>query len=213
MLTFFWDDSTKYLNIDNLIENSINSACTDISKTKVDAVFKTVFDYDQSIDPRIYKGQCVIKSDANAKHDGKIITCPISEPDPKFVYQKLIDNSIENGLVKDLRTPIIGNEIPFVYFKIKKSELRFTNEIDRVKVHQTNEIFSEYEIEKIISFCKVMGLDYGELDILRDNNNKRIYIVDVNKTPWGPPNKISKADAQMVIEKISKSFLKFLNTI
>lgn len=32
-----------------------------------------------------------------------------------------------------------------------------------------------------------MGLDYGELDILRNNLDGRIYVVDVNKTLWGPP--------------------------
>jgi hypothetical protein len=34
-----------------------------------------------------------------------------------------------------------------------------------------------------------MGLDYGELDVLRDADDGRLYVVDVNTTPFGPVNR------------------------
>jgi hypothetical protein len=210
-LSFFWDDSTVF-GRSNIIDNaSLNSACTDISKHRVDAIFKNIFGYDLSINPKQFIGECVVKSDENAKHDGRIIQCPIAESEPNVVYQKIINNKIDESFVRDLRAPIIGNEIPLVYFKIKTTELRFTNEIDRVEVHQTNTVFNNAEVKQILDFSKAMGLDYGELDILRDNEDKNIYIVDVNKTPWGPPNTIAEEKANYVIEKMSDSFLNMLS--
>ncbi|MBL1215547.1 MAG: hypothetical protein HND52_19430 [Ignavibacteriae bacterium] len=209
-ISFFWDDSTKFENTNLIDSRSLNSECIDISKHKVDTVFKNVFGYDLSINPKQFIGECVVKSDENAKHDGRIIQCPIKEAEPDVVYQKLIDNKIDDNFVRDLRAPIIGNDIPLVYYKIKTTELRFTNEIDRVEVHQTSTVFNDNEVESILNFSKAMGLDYGELDILRDNENNKIYIVDVNKTPWGPPNTITKEKANYVIEKMSESFLSML---
>ena len=38
---------------------------------------------------------------------------------------------------------------------------------------------------KILAVCREMGLDYGELDVLRDREDGRLYILDVNDTPSG----------------------------
>ena len=54
-------------------------------------------------------------------------------------------------------------------------------------VKNINKILSIDEAEKIRLFCERMKLDYCELDVLRDKNNGRIYIVDANSTPAGPP--------------------------
>lgn len=43
--------------------------------------------------------------------------------------------------------------------------------------------FSNHEIEKIDKFIELFKLDYGKLDLLRDNRSKLIYIVDVAVTP------------------------------
>lgn len=209
-ISFFWDDSTNFERTEIINSASLNSGCTDISKNQVDSVFKRVFGYDLSIEPKSFKGECVVKSDENAKHDGRIIVCPVNDPEPNVVYQKVIDNKLNENFVRDLRAPIIGNSIPLVYYKIKTMKKRFTNDIARVEVHATKAVFSDSEITSILAFSKEMGLDYGELDILRDNQNQKIYIVDVNKTPWGPPNTISKALAKFVVKELSRSFLKLI---
>lgn len=36
-------------------------------------------------------------------------------------------------------------------------------------------------------FTEKLGLDWGGLDVLRDLDDGRIYIVDANKTDMGPP--------------------------
>ena len=51
-----------------------------------------------------------------------------------------------------------------------------------------------------------MRLEYGELDILRDLDNKKIYIVDVNNTPFGPPANISAAQGKEAIRILAEAF-------
>ena len=67
-------------------------------------------------------------------------------------------------------------------------------------------LFSNQEINLIKKFCKNFKLDFGELDILRDRHTKKIYIVDVNKTAWGPPDKIVLKDGKKAIQLINKKF-------
>ncbi|MCF8260741.1 MAG: hypothetical protein K9J12_08205 [Melioribacteraceae bacterium] len=209
-LQFFWDDSTNYEKpIDSA--NSINAGCTNISKDYVDSIFRNVFGYGVNIDPKNYEGKCVIKSKENAQHDGRIIDCPTEFADDSFVYQTILNNE-EDDLVKDIRTPIFGNKLPLVYLKYKTMEKRFTNDILKVEVKRTNEIFSREEENNILSFAKNIGLDYGELDIIRNKDDGRIYIIDVNKTPWGPPATISEKDYEFVLQEMSKAFIEeFLN--
>ena len=212
-ILFFWDDSTytEKINITPKSALSINLGCTDISKVNVDKVFEEVFGYSLIINPETYCGDCVIKSDMNALHDGRIIKCPVEKITKDMVYQKVIDNSFDENYVKDIRVPVFKDSIPFVYFKFKKYEDRFTNKIDHVEVHNTSEVLTNEEVNSIISFAGKIKLDYGELDILRDNKDGKIYIIDVNKTPWGPPATISKEKHKEVLKTMCDVFLeKFL---
>ena len=58
----------------------------------------------------------------------------------------------------------------------------------------------------IDSFCADFQLDFGELDILRDNKTQRIYIIDVNKTPYSPPADLPKNEKRIVVNKIAHAF-------
>lgn len=205
---FFWDDKTfsdeKTLPTTNT--KNINRNCTDISKQKVEKVFKEVFNYDLSVDPTTYFGKCVIKSNENAQHDGQIINCPVNQLKGNVVYQKVIDNTFDENYVVDLRVSILGNNIPLVYYKFKTHEKRFTNDVSRAELHKTENVLSDEEINNILAFAKEMRLDYGELDVLRNKEDEKIYIVDVNKTPWGPPATLPKEDCAIAIKKMSAAF-------
>ena len=54
----------------------INLHRNDISKTRVDAVMKGVVGYGLAVDPLATHGPLVEKADANALHDGRIVTEP-----------------------------------------------------------------------------------------------------------------------------------------
>lgn len=164
----------------------LNYACTDITKSKVAAAFAEAFGYELGVDPETYSGKLVCKSELNGKHDGFIVQGPAT-PKSGWVYQRLIDNTTPDGTVADLRCPTIGGAVPLVFIKERPIEKRFENLNTRCRLSTAEAHFSGEELEKISRFCQIMRLDFGGLDILRDNASGRLYIVDVNKTDMGPP--------------------------
>lgn len=184
----------------------VNRFCNDISKKNVDSIFNNVFGYGITINPENYGASYVKKSNINAQHSGVILhKSEIAHGD--FVYQKVINNQI-NDMVVDFRAPVIMGEIPFVYKKYRPVHTRFSNTNRYVEIMNTLSVFSYKEIEKILLFSKHIGLDYGELDILRNTDDKKIYIIDANNTPSGPPNHLSRADDNRALAKISKVIVK-----
>ena len=103
----------------------INLRCNDISKEHVEEVFREVFGYGTLVDPRTYQGECVEKSNLNAMHNGRIVQCPIEQPDPGSVYQMLIDTQVSETKVMDHRVPYFGGNIPCVLKWYKPLGKRF----------------------------------------------------------------------------------------
>lgn len=184
----------------------INRYCTDISKKHVDRIHQQVFGYSTIIDPGNHTGAAVAKSDINALHDGEIVRCPISEPIDNAVYQLLIDNETPSGEYLDYRVPIIAGHIPLVYCKFKRAEVRFTNAVHRSELYMPNEKFKEEELTLIAAMASAMGADFCEFDVLRDNQSGRIYVIDVNKTPYGPPRGLTSADSARAIGLLTEAF-------
>jgi hypothetical protein len=138
------------------------------------------------------------------------------------VYNKLIDNEVEDGTVLHYRVPIFKHVIPCVYLKQLPLEHRFgtsSTHLISSTLAEVDDVFSEDEIGKILSFCQKMGLDYGELDVLRDRNDQQLYIVDVNNTPSAtmiadplkrPPEQrkrfLSADDRFIALQKLTQTF-------
>ncbi|MCP5005510.1 MAG: hypothetical protein GY941_16465 [Planctomycetes bacterium] len=187
----------------------LNNRCNDISKNRINSVFEEVFGYSQSVDPYKYTGKCVMKSNWNALHQGKIIECPISKVDRNFVYVKLIRNETEDGFVEDMRVPVYGNKISLVYLKYRSVKNRF---VDRehtntnATITEVSEVLSEDEVSNVHRFCEGIGMEYGEMDVLRDRDDGRIYIVDANSAPSGPPSPISLDEADVAVVRLAKTF-------
>ena len=204
----FFHDQTIKDGKDSFLQGQshvINAACMDISKRKVDQMHMQVFGYNTFIDPCSYSGKALEKSDDNAQHDGIEIDCPIAEAKAGKIYQIIIDNSREDRYV-DYRVPVINGEIPLIYEKIKTAEKRYTNEVEESKLFDTNEKLSKDEQICILSFCKAMGAEFCELDVLRHNGTGKIYIVDLNTTPYGPPTGLSDHENSSAVEKLTASF-------
>jgi hypothetical protein len=183
----------------------LNAGCTDISKTTVDRIHLEIFGYNTFIDPKTHHGQAVEKSDINALHDGSIVRCPLHETKANAVYQLVIDNSIGLEFI-DYRVPVIGQTIPLVYAKYKHEEVRFTNDVHRSELMEVDANFSTEEQSQIIQFAQAMRADFCELDILRDNASGKIYVIDVNKTPYGPPKGLGKRNNLRAISRLSEAF-------
>jgi hypothetical protein len=187
---------------------AINEYSVDISKRHVCEAFSSVFGYHLDVDATHYHGAIVEKANENATHDGRVLQGPINPRDVReaCVYQRLIDNSLGDGMtVLDYRVPIYGGQIPLVYLKYRPIEERFSNENTRVELAEPSAVFSHTELEKLAQFSHKLGIDYGEVDVLRDREG-RIYVVDANNTPWGPPNGLPGAAARLALERLATAF-------
>ena len=171
-------------------------------------VFEETFGYSLAVDPKTYQGPVVEKSEANGKHDGEIIQCPIAEPQSGQVYQRLIDNTFNGEEFVDIRTPIVGGRIPFVYLKRRLGDRRFSNDNHRVDLVDADAMLSSEEQKNIQAFAKGMALDFGGLDVLRHRGDGRIYIVDANKTDMGPPSALPAKEKLRAMKGIANAFAK-----
>ena len=180
----------------------MNFSCRDIGKRHVDRVFRSIFGYGSPVDPRTHHGIAVRKSNLNAQHDGRIVRCPVRTVRRTSVYQRLINNTGGGAFADDLRTPVLGGDVPFVYVIRKPLKSRFGSARGE-RIVETRDAFSAGEIDRIRRFAAAMGLDYAELDILRDADDGRIVIVDANPTPWGPttmePAELDRAYARLAV--------------
>jgi hypothetical protein len=185
----------------------INVNCPDISKERVHAVHLEALGYSMNLNPKTYIGVAVEKSDENAMHDGQEVVCPVEFPKTNAVYQKVLDNTNDAGEYVDIRVPVIGNKIPLVYLKFKTLKNRFTNKAHRATLHKPEDIFSEEEISQIEKYAVAMKVDFCEFDVLRHKGNQKIYIIDVNKTPYGPPEPLNRKDKMIALKKLSDAFM------
>ena len=185
---------------------AFNVNCFDIRKSVVARVFEETFGYSLAIDPKTHEGPAVEKSEGNGKHDGRIIACPMTKPRSDRVYQRLIDNTFNGREHIDIRTPVVGGRIPFVYLKRRAPEERFSNENHRVDLMDADAVLSPCEQARITAFAKAMRLDFGGLDILRHREDGRIYIVDANKTDMGPPSALSGHDKFRAMRGLANAF-------
>jgi hypothetical protein len=206
-----WEDVThrrSYPELEAIAARSavINLRCVDISKTRVDEVQLQTFGYCARIDPLTHHGRCVKKSDTNALHDGTVIECPVAAIETGCVYQRVIDNTVDNGLVCDIRAPVFRDTIPFCYLKVRPIMQRFSNENTSAELHETGTVLTTAEVERLLRFCAFIGLDYGELDVLRDKVDGRIYVLDVNSTPDGPPNHLSGPQSEVALARLAAAF-------
>jgi hypothetical protein len=98
-------------------------------------------------------------------------------------------NNVRDNYVWDIRVPVVGGIIPYCLDKKIPIECRFNNIKGLGIIREPGELLTESELSKVREFCTKFGLDYGELDVLRDYDDGRIYIVDVNYMPFGPINR------------------------
>lgn len=171
---------------------ALNSRCLDISKARVAAVFEETFGYPLAVDPSVWQGAAVVKSEANGVHDGAVVICPTPALPGKH-YQRLVDTS-DGAFSYDLRTLCVGGAPVAVWIKRKLAGESFSIQNLSVTLYRPFEIFSTEELDQIGHFLEAMGADWAGLDILRDRVSRRIYVVDVNKTDVGPPVALSLAD-------------------
>lgn len=182
---FYFDDATIATQPPPPTQRHFNFGCGDISKSRVARTFEAAFGYPLAIDPLNWCGPAVAKSEANGAHDGHIVDCPCP-PVAGLVYQRLVDTVAADGFAGDLRVSCVGGVVINVVVKRRAAAARFLPPNATAVAAEPATIFSADERAGIARFCVAMGADWCGLDILRDRHDRRIYIVDLNKTDAGP---------------------------
>lgn len=186
-----WQDQTwtdPNSELDRIAEQRfvVNHHCTDISKQNVEAIVGNIMGQKMIINPLRYSGLCVKKPNENAQERGVIIECPIDVVEPGYVYQIYIDTRDKHGLRNEYRVPITFGKIPCVYLQQKEHHPQNAKTVPiNTTLLMADVVFSVEEQQQITEFCKQIGLDFGDLDILRDKYSGEMYIIDANKTGGG----------------------------
>ncbi|MEM1116387.1 MAG: hypothetical protein AAF845_12145 [Bacteroidota bacterium] len=205
-----WYENTTYPTSDRSVLppglGVVNAGCCDISKRRVGIAFEAAFGYPLTIDPTTYDGPMVEKSDENYAHDGVVLAGPIAAPRPDRVYQVCVDAREGDDVFIDYRTHVSGGHIPVVFRKPRPSgERRFADVLD-CEMRDPADVFDAEERRRILALCDHMGVEFAELDILRDRETGRIYVVDVNVTPAGPRHEMSSADRIGAVRRMADAF-------
>jgi hypothetical protein len=166
----------------------VNDTHFHCDKTNVHRHMLRVFGYSSAVDPLRHVGPGVIKSNGNARHDGRVVAFPLRQlEDGDVVYERLIDNEAD-GEVREFRVPVVTGTIPFIYGKFRPVSARFAVPNTRAALVSTESVLSAAELALCLRFADSIGLDFGELDVLRSRDDGKIYIIDANNTPSGPPS-------------------------
>jgi hypothetical protein len=209
-LAFKWAPWSQYSIPDDVrirlkarkIVNDTHFSC---DKDNVARCFAASFGYSLAVDPRVTTGPIVRKSLRNAAHDGTIVHGPI-EAAAGFSYAALIRNDV-GDLVEDVRLPIIGRTIPFAYLKYRPAASRFSNKNTYAGLVGCASVLSVTERANVLEFARLIGLEFGEVDALRDRVTNRLYIVDANNTASGPPNGLPVEEAAVAIDLVADAIM------
>lgn len=214
---WFWDSQIKLdKKTDKMFDFSknlrfINFFLKDTSKDFVAKSMEEHFGYSFKINPRTFNGYCIAKHNGNGTKSCFFLKCPINADEifHDHCYQKIINYSSksDSGTLYELRVPIFRNMIPFTFFKTRNKGLRFTSKNKSMDIVPAKAHLSEQECQDIIMYCRKIGLEYGEIDILRSDDDGKIYIIDVNNTPWWPPNKLGDIDRNIALNMMWNAFI------
>ncbi|MAL97650.1 MAG: hypothetical protein CL583_04275 [Alteromonadaceae bacterium] len=185
----------------------INRNAKDISKKQVEQAFGEVFGYSIGIDPATHEGLALRKSNDNYTHDGEIVSCPCEpEEDSRITYQRYIDTATGDGFFAELRVSVYQDVIPVVCPKFRADSPERFKVVARSEVADPGDHLSTDEQDKILQLARKMGVDYGEMDVMRDNNDGRIYVVDVNRTPAGPVSGLTPKQTREALGRMRPAF-------
>lgn len=216
-IALFWQFAGRHAKSTRLTEfkkngkRVINENCHDLSKANLEKIHVEIFGYGTFAENQRF---CMRKKDHQGAHDGIIIRN--NKPDEGYIHQKIIDTRSDfkyEGvyLLHDIRVPIFGNEIPFLIIKYKIPEFIVADNCVVCTMVEVMDWFNDNEVSQIKAFAKKICLDYGELDILRDNCDGRIYITDAGKTPGNSLFKKIK-NPEKVIKRYANSLKDMLCT-
>lgn len=155
-----------------------------------------------------HEGPIVEKTDENSVKDTRILTGPLDPHEVRdgYVYERLIDTLVGDDETHSYRVPMYDGRAPVVIEKTYAATDRFGSNTKRAQLTTSEDAFSLEERDRLRAFVNDMGMDYAELDVLRDRRDGRIYVVDANSTPHGPPVKVTDEERARLYTVLADAF-------
>ena len=161
----------------SILPKTINSGCVDVSKSAIERAFSKELGYASFVDPSGV--ECVEKTEIQAIK--KIRRVAAGSPQRSgYVYQREI-NTFRDRAWTDLRPVVYDGRILGVVVK-KKSDWIHGDADARIELASPLQVFSADELARIEAGCRGFGAHFAELDVLRDRDNGKVYVVDLNYT-------------------------------
>jgi hypothetical protein len=167
-----------------LPSNALNRRCVDVSKGTVDRLWADAAGYSITVDPLTWRGPLVEKPLANAVRGGRVLEGPLTQRRDDVVYQLLVD-SRTGDRIHSTRAVILNGRVIQACEKWRPHPHWFAGPEVTVPTLPTD-LYSAVECAQLARFADLIGMDYGELDVLRANDSGLIYVVDANRTPVRP---------------------------
>ena len=208
--TIAWDTGTYFADAarGRLPPDAINGRCLDVSKTCVDATWEAVAGYGIAIEPSGNRGPMVVKSEENGAHDGRLVSGPARKR-RGYVYQRFIDTR-HDGRIYGTRPVIIGDEMPMV-LDFWCAEADLFRGASHCSVRSPSEVYTRTERDQIMEFAHRIGMEFGELEVLRDRDSGLIYVIDANRTSFRPAL-LSRADLRRSYRQMVPAFRRLLES-
>jgi len=128
-------------------------------------------------------------------------------PREGYVYQRFIEAIDDSGMLVDMRISIIGKDIPVVRTRFWGFDGRHLRSDCRTAIVQAaSDVLSPAEAGLLLELVGRLGVDFGEVDALRDPVDGRLYVVDLNRTPTGPNQGLAQPERLEVIDRLARAF-------
>lgn len=172
----------------------INDKCLDVRKSVVNKIFWRIYGYSSEVS----EGWAVEKPElTNGMKDVRLVNLDTYQKRDDYFYQRYITKGIvtETWLTIMNYNPVIRLE--------KLREISDEMIAGRVIGYELKPVVQD---EKITAFCREIGLNYGELDVLNG------VIIDVNPTPGDAawvymPADTSRRYQQLYADQFKKNYL------
>lgn len=194
------------------VPNVINIRCTNVLKDRVDKAWYDASGYTIQINPRNFKYAYIRKSKqqyrshTGEKHDGRIFDYN-QKPEKGYVYQRYVRTKPDDRYIT-IRVPVFKRHIPCLILKYSFHPFKeMRTRIEIIREPRIWKYIKSRETDWLFRFCDIMGLDFGEVDMIRDKYTMKIYAIDVNNIAGdGIYGKLSEDEVGMVRNLFAKSF-------
>lgn len=179
----------------------VNGEMIDSSKSWLETNVRKAFGYGYAVNPQQWRGPAVEKYQWHARHP-KVIQCP-AKPQHRHFYSELL-TGIEWRIAVFARSLVCT----FTKREIGHDGLGSAKRIDGSSRYDVpwEEVMAKTERDKFFRLCELLGLNYGEFDVIRHTDG-RFCPIDVNPSPFPPsPHSFTKQDFAKIIPHESKLF-------